>query len=237
MGNIAKSGRVTPRPTAWIGTIAAMPGTVVLQGGEPFVGNEELDRRVLAERGIERVIVLPTADAYERPQDLVDDATMWGERMSVNVEPLMVLTRAEADDAAAAVLDGARAVWLVGDSSSHLRSVLKHTVLWDALVGVLDRDGLVVGCGASGAALCDPMTDSRGGGFGLGLGLIGGLAVVAEAERWSTATLERTKELATTTLAVLTSGSALIASDGGWEQVGDVSVFGVLPPVRAASGE
>ncbi|HUF98887.1 MAG TPA: hypothetical protein VMM60_12230 [Ilumatobacter sp.] len=214
-----------------------MPGTVVLQGGEPFIGNDELDRRVLAKLGIDRVIVLPTADAYERPQELVDAAAAWGQRMGVEVEPLMVLTRAQADHAAAAVLDEARAVWMVGDSSSHLRSVLKHTVVWDALVGVLDRDGVVVGCGASGAALCDPMTDSRGGGFGLGLGLIGGLAVVAEAERWSAATLDRTKELATTTLAVLTSGSALIASDSGWEQVGDVSVIGVLPPVRAAGSE
>lgn len=181
--------------------------------------------------------MLPTADAYERPQDLIDASQVWAIRMGVAIEPLMVLTRAQADDRAAAVLDGASAVWLVGDSASHLRSVLKHTPLWDALVGVLERDGLVVGCGASGAALCDPMTDSRGGGFGLGLGLIAGLAVVSDAERWSAATLERTKDLATTTLAVLPSGSALIAGDSGWEQVGEVSVLGTLPPVHSSAAE
>ncbi len=174
--------------------------------------------------------MLPTADAYEKPQDLVDAARSWGKRMGVEVDPLMVLTREQADAAAATVLDGASAVWLVGDSASHLRSVIKGTALWDALLGLLGRDGVVVGCGASAAALCDPMTDSRGGGFGQGLGLISGLAVVAEAERWSAATLARTTELATSALAVLESGSALISTDAGWEVVGAVTVEGSLPP-------
>lgn len=207
-----------------------MPGVIVLQGGQPFVGNDELDRRVLSGRRVERVVVLPTADAYEKPQDLVDAARSWGKRIGVEVDPLMVLSRDQADAAAATVLDGASAIWMVGDSSSHLRSVIKGTVLWDSLLGLLGRDGVVVGCGASAAALCDPMTDSRGGGFGQGLGLISGLAIVAEAERWSVATLERTKELATSALAVLESGSALIRTDTGWEVVGAATVEGSLPP-------
>jgi cyanophycinase len=207
-----------------------MPGIVVLQGGQPFVGNDELDRRVLSDRRVERVVVLPTADAYEKPQDLVEAARSWGARIGVDIDPLMVLTRDQADAEAASVLDGASAVWLVGDSASHLRSVIKGTVLWDALLGVLDRDGVVVGCGASAAALCDPMTDSRGGGFGQGLGLISGLAIVFEAEKWSGATLERTKELATSALAVLESGSALTRTDAGWELIGAASVQGSLPP-------
>jgi cyanophycinase len=207
-----------------------MRGIVVLQGGQPFVGNDALDRRVLSDRSVERVVVLPTADAYEKPQDLVDAARSWGKRIGVDIAPLMVLRRDQADAAAASVLDGASAVWLVGDSASHLRSVIKDTLLWDALLGVLDRDGVVVGCGAAAAALCDPMTDSRGGGFGLGLGMVSGLAIVAEAEKWSAATLERTQELATSALAVLESGSALVCTDMGWEVVGAATVKGVLPP-------
>ncbi len=206
-----------------------MPGIVVLQGGQPFVGNDELDLRVLSDRNLKRVVVLPTADAYEKPQDLVDAARSWGDRLGVTVDPLMVLTRDQANADAAEVLDGAAAVWLVGDSSSHLRSVIKGTLLWEALLGVLGRDGVVVGCGASAAALCDPMTDSRGGGFGQGLGLISGLAVVAEAEKWSAATLERTKELATSPLAVLESRSALLRTDAGWEVVGAATIVGSLP--------
>jgi len=212
-----------------------MPGIVVLQGGQPFVGNDELDRRVLADRHVERVVVLPTADAYEKPQGLVDAARRWAERLGVEVDPLMVLSRDQAGADSAAVLEGADAVWLVGDSSSHLRSVIKGTLLWDALLGVLMRDGVVVGCGASASALCDPMTDSRGGGFGQGLGLISGLAVVTQAETWSAATLERTKELATSALAVLPSGSALVHTDADWEVVGAALVVGTLPDILGSS--
>ena len=39
-----------------------MTGTIVLEGGGPFVANDDLDRRVLD--GHERVVVLPTADAF-----------------------------------------------------------------------------------------------------------------------------------------------------------------------------
>ena len=108
-----------------------MTGTIVLEGGGPFVANDDLDRRVLD--GHERVVVLPTADAFEGPQALVDAAVAWGERIGVAVEPLMVLTRPQADDEAAAVIDGATAVALVGDSAPHLRSVLKDTPVFAAI--------------------------------------------------------------------------------------------------------
>jgi cyanophycinase len=116
-----------------------MTGLIVLQGGGPFNANDDLDSRVLAPRG--HVVVMPTADAFEQPQALIDDAVVWGERIGVRVEPLMVLTRAQADDAAAAVIDSAPAVMLVGDSSKHLRSVLKGTPVFAAIERMLDRDG------------------------------------------------------------------------------------------------
>ena len=95
----------------------------------------QLDRRMLGERGIDRVVMLPTADAFEQPTRLVDRRSGVGRtRIGVAVEPLMVLTRAEADDPhAAAVVDGAQAVFLAGDSASHLRSVLKDTPLFRRL--------------------------------------------------------------------------------------------------------
>ena len=164
---------------------------LVLQGGGPFVANDELDRRLLRDLAVGRVVVLPTADAFEQPAEMVASAQSWGERMGVDVEPLMVITRPQADDRAAATVDGATAVFLVGDSSIHLRSVLKDTPLFAAIAGVLDRGGLVVATGASAAALCDPMTDRRGGAFTLGLGLISGLAVITEVETWPHEQLER----------------------------------------------
>jgi cyanophycinase-like exopeptidase len=206
-----------------------MPGVVVLQGGGPFNVNDDLDRAVLADAGIEHVVVLPTADAYEQPRLLVDQALEWGARVGVVVEPLMVLTRADATPEAAAVIAGAPAVFLAGDSSIHLRSVLKGTPVFDAIRELLDAGGTVMACGASAAALCDPMSDQRGGGFALGLGLIGGLAVIPSSERWPPEQLERAHHLATTPVVDLPTGSALVRRASGWELIGGAIVHGELP--------
>lgn len=200
-----------------------------MQGGGPFEANDELDRRVLGAAGVSEVIVLPTADAYEQPNEMVATARAWGERLGVAVEPLMVLTRPEADDAAAATVDRAAAVFLAGDSAIHLRSVLKETAVFRALGGVLERGGLVIATGPSAAALCDPMTDRRGGAFALGLGLVPGLAVITETEQWPPAQLERAHSLADTPVIDLPTGSAVIRTDAGWELVGDAVTHGELP--------
>ena len=199
----------------------------MLQGGGPFIANDELDRRVL--EGIDRVVVLPTADAYEQPQDMVASATEWGARIGVAVEPLMVLTRAEATDEAAAVVSAADAVFLAGDSAIHLRSVLKDTPLLAAITGVLDRGGVVLAAGNSAAALCDPMTDNRGGGFALGLGVVANLALIPEVETWPHDQLERSHSLADTPVIDLPTGSALVRTDAGWETIGDAVQHGDLP--------
>ncbi len=204
-----------------------MTGTLVLQGGGPFEANDELDREVLA--GIGRIVMLPTADAFERPEDLVAAAEAWGERIGIEVEPLMVLTRPQADADAAVVVDGASAVFLAGDSSNHLRSVMKDTPLFAAIGRVLERGGTVVATASSASALCDPMTDRRGGAFALGLGMVTGLALVTETEIWPTEQLERARGLADTPLVELPTGSALIRRDGAWRTVGEVIVPGDLP--------
>ena len=117
-------------------------GTIALQGGGPFDANDDLDRRLLAAAGAQQVLVLPTADAFERPERLVAAAMNWGERLGVEVEALMVMRRGEAmEQSAANVVRRAKAVYFVGDQPIHLRSVLKDTPLWDALRDVLKRHG------------------------------------------------------------------------------------------------
>jgi cyanophycinase len=207
-----------------------MNGIIALQGGGPFAANDDLDRRLLADAGATRVVVLPTADAFERPEQLVVAALSWAERLEIEVEALMVMRRGEAMDAGAAgVLSGCRAVYLVGDQPLHLRSVLKNTPLWDAIGQVVADGGLVAATGGSAAALCDPMVDPRGGAFTLGLGLVNGVALVTEAETWSSDRLHRTLKLANTPVAELPSGSALVRTADGWEQVGKVTLHGLLP--------
>lgn len=211
-----------------------MTGTIALQGGGPFTANDDLDARLLAAAGVSggtgRVVVLPTADAFERPEVLVAAAMSWAERLSVEVEALMVLRRGEAmEEGAADVVRSAQAVYLVGDQPLHLRSVLKDTPVWQAVCDVLTAGGLVVGVGGSASALCDPMVDPRGGAFTLGLGLVSGLAFVSESDTWSAERLHRTLELADTPVVCAPAGTALVRSGGAWQQVGEPTVHGELP--------
>ena len=207
-----------------------MTGVLALQGGGPFVANDSLDTRLLADVGASSVVVLPTADAFEHPERLVAAAMNWAERLDVQVEALMVLRRTEAlDEVAAGVVRSARAVYLVGDQPLHLRSVLKDTPVWDALVSVVESGGLVVGVGASAAALCDPMVDPRGGAFTLGLGLAPGMAFVGGAEQLGAERLRRTLALADTPVVVAPTGTAVVRRDGVWSLEGDPTVHGTLP--------
>ncbi len=216
-------------------------GTIALQGGGPFLANDDLDARLLAEvlgAGGGKVVVLPTADAFEHPERLVAAALEWSQRLQVpglDLEALMVLRRGEAmDDGAAAVVRSARAVYLVGDQPLHLRAVLKDTPVWSALLDVLAGGGLVVGVGASASGLCDPMVDPRGGAFTLGLGLVTGVAVVGGVEEWSQERLHRTLGMADTPVACVPTGAALVRRSTGWEIVGEVDVRGELPMIEPA---
>ena len=72
----------------------------------------------------------------------------WAERLGVEVDALMVLQRHDAEDAGAAdVVRSAAAVYLVGDSSMHLRSALKETPVFAAIGDVLAGGRLVVAVG------------------------------------------------------------------------------------------
>lgn len=207
-----------------------MKGIVVLQGGGPFRLHDDVDRRLLSEVGANKVVVVPTADAFERPEELVDAARAWGGRLGVSIDPVMVMRRTQAlESSSAAPLDGAKAVWLVGDNPIHLRSVIKDTPLWDAVTRVLASGGLIVGAGQSASALCDPMIDPRGGALALGLGMIRGMAVVTEAELETPDRHARTKKLANVPLAFVPSTSCLIRRHDGWEQVGPCEIVGDLP--------
>ncbi len=207
--------------------------TLALFGGGSFVANDDLDRALLATARAEQVVVLPTADAFEDPAALVTAGMSWAERLDVDIAALMVLHRHEAEDpGAAGVIDGASAVYLVGDSSLHLRSTLKDTAVMQSIRDVLGRGGLVAAIGPSAAALCDPMLDQRGGAFTLGLGLATGIAVIPEAETWTADRLHRTLSLANMPLIELPTGSAAILTDGVWTLHGDAVAHGDPPLAR-----
>lgn len=157
----------------------ATPGTLALVGGGEWQEGCTFDAELLERSGSDEVLVLPTAAAYEHPEHLVVRAGTWFESLGAKVEGLMVLTRADAqNDGAADIVRRARLVYLAGSSPMHVRSVLKNSAVWDALVAAWEGGAVVVGSSGAAMVLTDPMVDARGGGLTIGLGLIGGIAVV-----------------------------------------------------------
>ena len=205
-----------------------MLGQLILQGGGPFISNDELDARVL--QGMNGyVVVLPTAEAFENPAALIATSVLWAQRMGVETKLCAVYTRADArENHLAEIVREAGAVYVVGDSPIHLRTTLQETVVYKALEQQLEN-GIVVAVAGSAAALCDPMVDPRGGAFTLGLGLVESIAVITESETWSHDRLQRCLQLANTTVVQLPTGSALLYNGGKWNVDGPAIIHGALP--------
>ena len=165
--------------------------------------------------------MLPTAAAYEHPERAVETASAWFATLGAKARGLMVLRRPDADDEAnAAAVRASRFIYLGGGSPLHLRSVLKDSALWAALVGAWQEGAVVAGSSAGAMVLGDPMVDPRGGAFTLGLGLVEQLAVIPHFDTWSPDKAHRTMELAPAGVAVvgIDERTALIrAADGAWE--------------------
>jgi cyanophycinase len=208
-----------------------MSGPLALVGGGEWREGCTFDAELLEASGGDEVVVLPTAAAYEHPDRAVAVAERWFAGLGAKVRGLMVLRRAEAEDpeAVAAVRD-ARFLYLSGGSPMHLRSVLKDSALWEAIVAAWDGGAVLAGSSAGAMVLCDPMVDPRGGAFTLGLGLVAQLAVIPHHDSWSPDKEKRTLDLAPAALAIagIDEQTALIREpDRTWRAagVGDVTVF------------
>ena len=133
---------------------------MALVGGEEFSPACTLDRELFDISGATEVLVVPTGAAYEHPDRSVSSAEGFFDGLGSKARGLMLLARPDAlDPANVAELRAARFVYLTGDSPMHVRSVLKATPCWEAIVDAW-RDGAVIAGSAGGArVLCDPMVD------------------------------------------------------------------------------
>lgn len=208
-----------------------MTGPLALIGGDEWSEGCSFDRTLLDAVGATEVVVLPTASAYEHPERLVANAERWFGAMDVQVRGLPVLGRPDAlDQANIDAVKAARFVYLAGTSPMHLRSVLKDSPLWDALLASWNAGAALAGSSAGAMVLCDPMVDQRGGAFTLGLGLLEGVAVVPHHDSWSEEKTHRTRQLAPKGLVVagVDERTALLRDgDGQWraEGAGAVSIW------------
>lgn len=205
-----------------------MSGLLALVGGAEFTSACSFDAALLAAAGTDRILVLPTAAAFEHPERVAEAAARHAATLGATADTLAVVRRGDAiDPANAASVRGARFIYLAGGSPMHLRSVLKQTAVWDAIVAAW-RDGAVVAAaGEAATVITDPMVDPRGGAFTIGLGLTGPLAVMPRHETWSADRSRRTMMLAPAGCPVLAldSGAAVIRDvDGAWAAYGTVAV-------------
>jgi len=208
-----------------------VPGPLALVGGGEWTEGCSFDEELWEESGRAEVLVLPTAAAYEHPERAVATATSWFASFGARVRGLMVLGRTDAEEPGMAqAVREARFVYLAGGSALHLRSVLKDSLVWDALVAAWSGGAAVAGSSAGGMVLGDPMVDPRGGALTLGLGLLPGLALLPHSDQWTPDKARRTVELATGELriAAVDERTALIRRpDGAWraEGAGSVTVW------------
>lgn len=205
-----------------------MTGTLALVGGGEWTEGCTFDAELLARSGASEVLILPTAAAYEHPERAVATAEKWFAGLGATARGLMVLRRPDAEDEAnAAAVRQARFVYLAGGSPMHLRSVLKDSKVWSALLAVWGSGGVVAGSSAGAMVLCDPMVDPRGGAFTVGLGLIEQVAVIPHHDTWSHDKERRTLALAPPGLRIvgIDERTAVIRRpDGTWHAAGAGSV-------------
>lgn len=201
-----------------------MSGTIALVGGNEWREGCAFDADLLRASGGNEVTVLPTAAAYEHPERMVDEAAKHFALLDAEVRALPVLTRGDAEDAAMAdAVRASRFLYLSGGSVLHLRSVLKASPVWEALLEAWQNGAVVAGSAAGAMVLTDPMVDPRGGAFTVGLGLVEQLAVIPHFDGWSHDKAKRTLELAPRGLPVvgIHEQTALIREpDGTWRAAG-----------------
>ena len=212
-------------------------------GGEWTPGCEAFDAELLAAAGggsAAEVLVLPTAAAYVHPEKAVENAVAWFEGLGGRARGLMVLGRADAQDPLLAEqVRAARFLYLGGGSPMHLRSVLKSSAVWEAILAAWRGGAVVAGSSAGAMVLTDPMVDPRGGALTVGLGMVEQLAVIPHFGHESAEKVHRSIALAAPGLPVVgvPERTALIRDpDGAWRQAGEGAVQ-VFVSGRAAGFE
>ena len=207
------------------------PGALCLVGGAEWTPGCTFDATLWEASGRSDVLVLPTAAAYEHPERAVETARRWFASFGAESSGLMILARPDAfDPDLVARLAASRFIYIGGGSPIHLRSVLKDTPAWSALVDAWRSGAVLAGSSAGAMVLGDSMVDPRGGALTLGLGLLERLAVLPHYDTWSEEKARRSVSLATGHLRIATidERTALIRDpDGSWrsEGAGTVAVY------------
>jgi cyanophycinase len=196
-------------------------------GGEWQEGCTAFDAELAAAAAATEVVVLPTAAAFEQPARVGERAVAYFEALGLPARVLPVLHRAEAEDAAhVATVRRAAFVYLADGSPLHLRSVLKDSALFEAMLAAYHAGAVLAASGAGATLLCDPMVDPRGGAYTVGLGVVRNLAVFPYHGTAADHLRARSIDLLppTATLVGIDEQTALVLRGGRWTVGGAASV-------------
>ncbi|MFI5047213.1 MAG: Type 1 glutamine amidotransferase-like domain-containing protein [Acidimicrobiia bacterium] len=219
-------------------------GTFALVGGGEWNdGCRGFDAELVEASGGDEVVVLPTAAAFEHADRVGERAVAYFESLGTRAKVLPVLHRSEAEDAhMAKEVRASRFVYLADGSPLHLRSVLKDSKLFEALLASYHGGGVLAASGAGATTLCDPMVDPRGGAYTVGLGVVRNLAVFPYHGTAADHLRERSIDLLprSATLVGIDEETALVRGpDGSWvaRGVGAVTVYGPDTAVSHTDGD
>ena len=225
----------------------AVSGTVALVGAGEFLPTILPVDKMLLERvnGTPRVAVLPTASAPDGPGVPERWARMGVEhftQLGVAVEPVMLLKRADAENAdVARRLAAANFIYFSGGKPRYLLETLKETAAWQAILDVFTAGGVAAGCSAGAMVLGGEVFDFPQVWRTLpALGLVPGIAVIPHFDEMPTvlsatiATVRRGM-----TIVGIDGTTALVGSNGQWmvHGRGGVTVFTQNGKKRYMAGE
>jgi len=221
-------------------------GLIALVGGNEFrpdcVPMDEALLR-LSQRTTPRVVIVPTAAAHQSPRLAAENGMRYFAALGAATDAAMVLTRSDAENADLALqLASADIVYLTGGDPRHLLDTLADSIVWEAIVAVAERGGMVAGSSAGAMVL--------GGWIRRGhtewipaLGLAGHVAALPHHEHAAPSNVAPLRAALDPTAAILgiPTATACVSEDGNVWQVlgaGAVTLYrkndtAAFPPGRA----
>ena len=215
----------------------------LLGGGEWREGCRDLDAGLVAASGAREVVVIPAAAAYEHPERVGERASAYFEAMGLKARTVPVIHRPDAEDPKIAeIVRRAKFIYVADGSPLHLRSVLKGSALFDAVLSAYHGGAALAASGAGATLVGDPMVDPRGGAYTVGLGLVPNLAVFPYHGTAAAHLRERSIDLLPpgAKLVGIDEETALVRErDGRWHVagVGVVTVYSGRESIVFASGD
>ncbi|MFK7917001.1 MAG: Type 1 glutamine amidotransferase-like domain-containing protein [Ilumatobacter sp.] len=198
----------------------------IVGSGEYLAPMEAVDRELLGLLGPDPKVVCIPAAAGREGDAMIDD---WMHRgvnhfrsLGVDAEGARVWDHATANNAdLAATVRAADLVYLSGGKPGYLHSVLESSSVWDAIIDVTSRGGLLVGCSAGAMIQGDTFRGMATSSSGFGLWP--GVQVIPHFDEIP-APIASTMRLAAgkgTTVIGVNGNTAMVSAGGTYRVVGE----------------